>query len=138
MPQKIAISISSGSRPACSAPARTWSTAQRTAAGLAPTWSIAMSASAPATRRLRGPVVAGERVGDADAELDPLRRLKGARHIDPDVLPEHLRVDDPGAVVTGVLGGLHALHEHREVLGQEVGADLHALLLSRAAGKVAS
>ena len=58
MPQKIATSTSSGSRPASSAPARTCSIAQATAAGFAPTCGMAMSASAPARRRFLGPVAA--------------------------------------------------------------------------------
>src|SRR5581483_9609169 len=77
-------------------------------------------------------VVARERVRDADAELDPFGREQRAGHVDPDVLPEHLRIDDPGAVVARLLGELHAVDEVREVLGQEVCADLHVAVLSAA------
>ena len=87
-------------------------------------------------------VVPRERVRDPDAELDALGREQRAGQVDPDVLPEHLRVDDPGAVVAGPLGRLDGLHEDGEVLGQEVGADLHLLFSSQVcastAGKAAS
>ena len=70
--------------------------------------------------------VARQRVRDAAADLDPVRRGERMRHVDVEVLPEHLAVDEPASCVACALGGLHRPDEDGEVLREEVRAELHA------------
>ena len=59
------------------------------------------------------------RIRDGHAYLDALGLRERVRHVDPDVLPQHLGVDEPGAVVARRFGRLHRLDEDGEVFGRK-------------------
>ena len=79
--------------------------------------------------------VPGERVRHRGADDDPLGRGERRGHVDDDVLPEDLGVDEPRVAVARLLRGLDGGDALREVLAHELGADAgHGPLLSTQGG----
>jgi hypothetical protein len=70
-------------------------------------------------------VVAGVRVRHGRAERQLLRRREPVRHVDEDVAPQELAVDEPRPRVAHLLGLAHRLGEDGQVARHELRADLH-------------
>src|SRR5581483_5697608 len=69
--------------------------------------------------------VPGIGVRDRCAERDSLSRVEPESHVDEDVPPQQLPVDEIGPGITALLRLSHGLDEHRCVAGHELSTDLH-------------